>query len=203
MKKIIIILSIVLGLCITIFLMYERIRQLNQELSISQNNTKALLVENCNLDSTSRTLKLTVDHLERSNDSISKVLLNTMKKNHVNQKKISQLQYMLETNFRIDTISFRDTLFVNDIHVDTCITNSPWYVMNLQLDYPNSIIVNPEFTNEYVTMFSYKKETINPPKKFFLWRWFQRKHIVIEVKIFNKNPYSSIDTTRFIDIIKR
>lgn len=125
MKKIIIILSIVLGLCITIFLMYERIRQLNQELSISQNNTKALLVENCNLDSTSRTLKLTVDHLERSNDSISKVLLNTMKKNHVNQKKISQLQYMLETNFRIDTISFRDTLFVNDIHIDTCITNSP------------------------------------------------------------------------------
>lgn len=203
MKKIIIILSIVLGLCITIFLMYERIRQLNQELSISQNNTKALLVENCNLDSTSRTLKLTVDHLERSNDSISKVLLNTMKKNHVNQKKISQLQYMLETNFRIDTISFRDTLFVNDIHVDTCIANSPWYVMNLQLDYPNSIIVNPEFTNEYVTMFSYKKETINLPKKFFLWRWFQRKHIVTEVKIVNNNPYSSIDTTRFIDIIKR
>lgn len=203
MKKIIIILSIVLGLCITIFLMYERIRQLNQELSISQNNTKALLVENCNLDSTSRTLKLTVDHLERSNDSISKVLLNTMKKNHVNQKKISQLQYMLETNFRIDTVSFRDTLFVNNIHVDTCIANSPWYVMNLQLDYPNSIIVNPEFTNEYVTVFSYKKETINPPKKFFLWRWFQRKHIVTEVKIVNNNPYSSIDTTRFIDIIKR
>ena len=51
-------------------------------------------------------------------------------------------------------------------------------------------------------MVNKKKETINPPKKFFLFRWFQRKHTILEVNMVEKNPYIENKNNRFIEIIK-
>lgn len=202
MKKWLIISAIIIILCSTIVLLYNKITTLEQKLSIAENNTKALLLENSELNSTSRILKLTIEQLTYSKDSISKTLVKTLEVNKINKKKISQLQYMLETNFRVDTVKFRDTLFLNRIDLDTLIKDDRWYRLDMKLKHPNTIIVNPTFTNEYTTVFTYKKETIMPPKKFFLCRWFQKKHYVTEVKVFNNNPYSITDTLRFIDIVK-
>lgn len=47
-----------------------------------------------------------------------------------------------------------------------------------------------------------KKETIDPPKKFFLCRWFQKKQTILEVKIVEKSPYIEQKESRFIEIIK-
>lgn len=190
-------------LCCAIFFLYKKNEALKIEISNSQANIKALLLENIALDSTSRILKLTIDQLEYSKDSISKHLIKTVKDNKKNKELITQLQYMLTTNFRVDTVRFKDTIFVKDTHIDTCITDNKWYFLNLKLDHPNSITIEPKFINEFTTIFSYKKETIDPPKKFFLCRLLQRKHYVTETIVVNNNPYSSVDTTRFIEIIKR
>ena len=202
MKKWIVILGVALGLIATIYFLIVKVNNLNEKLSDAQNNTKSLITTNTMLDSTCRTLKLTIDQLENSNDSISKVLTKTIKDNNINKKKIKQLQYSLTTNFRIDTITFRDTLFKEYIDIDTIVSDNKWYSLNLRLKSPSTFIVNPSFVNENVLVLFYKKETVNPPKKFFLWRWFQKKHIVTEGIITNNNPYCKQDTTRIIEIVK-
>ena len=202
MKKWLITIGVILGLSAIIYFQFVKINNLNEKISDAQNNTKALIATNTSLDSTCRTLKLTMEQLEYSNDSISKALVNAIKDNNLNKKKIQQLQYSLTTNFRVDTITFRDTLFREYVDIDTTISDNKWYTLNLTLKSPSTFIVNPNFTNENVLALSYKKETVNPPRKFFLWRWFQKKHIVTEGIVINNNPYCKQDTLRVIEVVK-
>lgn len=202
MKKWLVIIGIILALSAVIYFQFVRIQNLNEKFEAAQNNTKALITTNSNLDSTCRTLKMTMEQLEYSNDSISKLLMNTIKSNELNKKKIKQLQYSLSTNFRIDTVTFRDTLFREYVDLDTTISDNKWYSLNLKLKSPSTFIVDPRFVNENVLTLSYKKETVNPPRKFFLWRWFQKKHIVTEGTVINNNPYCKQDTLRIIEVVK-
>ena len=48
----------------------------------------------------------------------------------------------------------------------------------------------------------YKKETINPPKKCAIGRWFQKKHKVVEVNVVEKNPYIENKQQRFTEFVK-
>lgn len=48
----------------------------------------------------------------------------------------------------------------------------------------------------------YRKEIIDPPKKCFIARWFQKKHKVVEVNVVEKNPYIENKQQRFIEIVK-
>ena len=85
--------------------------------------------------------------------------------------------------------------------MDTTIKDE-WYQLNLGLRYPNTIITNPSFISEKYIVLNYKKETINPPKKCAIARWFQKKHKVVEVNIIEKNPYIENKQQKFIEIIK-
>ena len=58
------------------------------------------------------------------------------------------------------------------------------------------------FISEKYIITNKRKETINPPKKFFLFRWFQRKHWVMEVYIKEKNPYIKEINNKFVEIIE-
>ena len=64
------------------------------------------------------------------------------------------------------------------------------------------IAVKPEFKSEKHIIVSTKKETVNPPKKFFLFRWLQKKHRVLHVDIVEKNPYVENQTSKYVEIIK-
>lgn len=172
-----------------------------EQLKQAENNTKALLFVQDSLKYSNRTLQLSIEQLKYFNDSISKSLNAAIKKSKKDEDKISQLQYAVATNFKIDTVYFKDTLFVENTCLDTTLTDNKWYSVNLKLKSPNLVVVNPKFTNEIITIFNYKKETIAPPKKCFIRRWFQKKHIVTETTIINNNPYCKIDTTRFINIV--
>ena len=56
--------------------------------------------------------------------------------------------------------------------------------------------------SERYVIVDYKKETINPPKKCAIVRWFQKKHKIIEVEVVEKNPYIENKQQRFIEIVK-
>lgn len=186
----------------TIYFLNKSLKETTEQLKQAENNTKALLINSDELSNNNRTLKLSIEQLNYFNDSISRVLKYTIEKNKKNKDKISQLQYLLSTNTKVDTVYFKDTLFINNTNIDTTITDKKWYSINLKLKSPNILTVSPKFNNEFITIFSYKKETINPPKKFFIARWFQKKHIITETTIINSSPYSTVDTTRFIEIVK-
>lgn len=204
MKKylIIAIVTLFVLMCSFTSILYYQLNECVEQLKQAENNTKTLLLAKDSLSNNNRTLQLSIEQLNYYNDSISRVLKSSIKDLKLKNEKISQLQYLLTTNSKTDTLVFKDTLFVNNVSIDTTITDNKWYNINFKIKSPNTLIATPSFNNEIVTLFHYKKETINPPKKCFIGRWFQKKHIVTETTIINNNPYSTVDTTRIIEIVK-
>lgn len=145
--------------------------------------------------------KLTAEQLSYANDSILKELNDARKELKVKDKNLKSVQYITSTLSRVDTITLKDTIFKEPIKIDTIIGDK-WYNAKIALSYPSTIIVSPTFKSEKNIVVSTKKETVNPPKKFWLFRLFQKKHTVIKVNIIEKNPYVSNEESKYIEIIK-
>lgn len=180
----------------------NRIKKLETQLSYSKANEKALFAENDSLEENSRTLYLTIEQLNSINDSIVKKMNSYRKEIGIKDKEIKELGYQLSKASKTDTLILRDTLFREpDFSLDTLLGNK-WYSLYLSLEYPSKMVITPEFVSErYVSMFL-KKETVNPPKKCAIGRLFQKKHYIMEVEVEEKNPYISVEQSKYIKIIE-
>ena len=194
------VLFIVSLLGIGIYIWNER-QDLKKEVCTLRNNQKAFIAENSSLKNESRALKFTIEQLNYYNDSILQKMNDVRKELKIKDKNIKQLQYLLSVSTKKDTVLFTDTIFRDkSLALDTIIGDK-WYNIRLGLKYPNLIYTEPTFTSEKYIIVNKKKETVNPPKKFFLFRWFQRKHWVMEVHIKEKNPYIKEIDNKFVEII--
>lgn len=181
--------------------LYTKYRSIQNELLTTKSNEKALLLDNANLGNKNRELQLTTEQLEYFNDSILKKLKEIKRELNIKDKDLKSLQYISSVVTKVDTIVMRDTIFKENYRIDTVISND-WYRLKLGLYYPNEVVVNPTFKSEKYIVLSYRKETIDPPKKCWLLRLFQKKHKVVEVNIVEKNPYINNENSKFIEIVK-
>lgn len=189
-------------LAISTYTLYTNNQKLKEEISISVSNQKAFIAENSSLKDESRAFKFTVEQLNCYNDSILQKMNDVRKELSIKDKDLKQMQYLLSEATKKDTIVFRDTLFrVLTLNIDTLVGDK-WYQMRLGLKYPSTITTAPTFISEKYIMVDYKKETINPPKKCWLLRLFQKKHRVVEVNVVEKNPYIENKQQRFIEIVE-
>lgn len=199
MKKYIIILILILVGAVA-YLSYQN-KQLTTKYETSIENIKAYDAQLSGLKDNNRVFKLTIDQLNYSNDSIINKMKEVQKELGIKDKRLQQLQYDLSHVQRNDTITLTDTIFRNDFSLDT-IVGDKWFKTNLHLKFPSTIALSPEIELERYTFINGKRETVNPPKKFFLFRWFQKKHTVVEVNVREMNPYVKNKTQRFIQIIE-
>lgn len=187
-------------LILIIWCLQVKISNLNEALDNSVNNEKAYAAENSGLKD--RVFRLSINQLEyyRVKDSLMKKMKVVANENGIKDKKIKALQYQLEHFSKKDTIFIRDTIFKDPGFIlDTCLVDE-WNKSCLHLAYPGTIMLNNIYKNEkYVTLDSHKEPV--KPRKWFLPRWFTRKHIVVEVLIVDKNPYVSTPQQRYIEII--
>ena len=189
-------------LAISTYTLYTNNKKLKEEISISMSNQKAFIAENSSLKEENRVFKFTIEQLNHYNDSILQKMNEVRKELKIKNKDLKQMQYLLSEAQKKDTIVFRDTLFREPtLKIDTLLGDR-WYQMKLGLRYPSTIITEPKFVSEKYVIVDYKKETINPPKKCAIARWFQKKHKVIEVEVVEKNPYIENKQQRFIEIVK-
>ena len=189
-------------LSISVYILYTKNQSLKEELSISVSNEKAFIAENSSLKDENRVFKFTVEQLNYYNDSILQKMNDVRKELKIKDKDLKQMQYLLSVSTKKDTVLFTDTVFKDkSLALDTIIGDK-WYNIRLGLKYPFYIYTEPTFTSEKYIIVNKKKETINPPKKFFLFRWFQRKHWVMEVHIKEKNPYIKETNNKFVEIIE-
>lgn len=194
-------LFVIIFLSLLVVLFYRKYNNALDKNSILANNNKALFSENKKLNTKNYQYELSIKDLKYYNDSINTKLDSIIKSNNIKTKDLTQVQYIKTVSSKTDTIIYRDTLFVPKLNLDTLLVKDG-YTLRLELKYPNEIITTPTFINEEYVLFSNKKETIDPPKKFFLLRWFQKKQIVVTVDVINNNKYSNIQSKRFIKIIK-
>lgn len=200
MKKYIIILILILIGAVA-YLSYQN-RQLTTKYETSIENVKAYDAQLSGLEGDNRVLKLTVEQLNYFNDSIIKKMKVVQKELGIKDKRLQQLQYEASHAQRTDTIILPDTLFINpQLKLDT-IVGDKWFKTNLHLEFPSTIALSPEIELERYIFINGKRETVNPPKKFFLFRWFQKKHNVLHVTVVENNPYVINDRQKFIEIIK-
>lgn len=189
-------------LAISTYTFYNKNQSLKEELSVLMSNQKAFISENSSLKEENRMFKFTVEQLNYYNDSILQKMNEVRKELNVKDKDLKQMQYLLSEATKKDTIVFRDTLFREpSLSIDTLIGDK-WYQMRLGLKYPSTITTAPTFISEKYVVVDYKKETINPPKKCWLLRLFQKKHKVVEVNVVEKNPYIENKQQRFIEIVE-
>ena len=187
---------------ISTYTLYTNNQKLKEEISISMSNQKAFIVENSSLKEENRVFKFTVEQLNYYNDSILQKMNEVRKELKIKDMDLKQMQYLLSEAQKKDTIVFRDTLFREPtLKIDTLLGDR-WYQMKLGLRYPSTIITEPKFTSEKYVIMNYKRETIDPPRKCFIARWFQKKHKVVEVEVVEKNPYIENKQQRFIEIVE-
>ena len=189
-------------LAVSTYTLYNRNQDLKEEISVSMTNQKAFIAENTSLKEENRAFKFTIEQLNYYNDSILQKMNDVRKELKIKDSNLKQMQYLSSVSTKKDTVLFTDTVFRDkSLALDTIIGDK-WYNIRLGLKYPNLIYTKPTFTSEKYIIVNKKKETINPPKKFFLFRWFQRKHWVMEVHIKEKNPYIKEVNNKFVEIIE-
>lgn len=202
MRKILIYIGVLAALILVLCVSIRRCQDIQDKLDITTANIKAYDMQLSAEKNKSTAYQFTIEQLNYFQDSILMELNETRKELKIKDSKLKSLQYISSNFSKTDTIVIEDTIFKDvTFSLDTVIGDD-WYNVSLGLKYPSTIAVTPEFKSVKHVVISTRKKTVNPPKKFFLFRWFQRKYQVIQVDVIEKNPYSGDSESRYIEIIK-
>ena len=198
-KYLIIGLSYIL-LILTVFLLYRQNVNLRVDRDMQLENVKAYSALYSDSEKEKRAFKLSLDQMRATNDSVFQKMLQFQKDLKIKDKNIEQLQYRLSVAKKTDSLILRDTVFRDpEFKLDT-VFGDKWITQKLHLEYPGKVVSSPEITLENYVARTNKNETIKPRKKFFLWRWFQKKHTVTTVEVVEKNIYVKDSISRFVII---
>ena len=169
----------------------------NKELT----NVKAYQSENSDLKNQSFIHLKTIEQLQASKDSTDIALKEAIEKLNIKPKNVVSAGSVASNIEKKDSIILSDTVFVEDLDLDTIIGDK-WYKAELELHYPARVDLAVSVKSIKHIIVHNKRETINPPKKFWLWRLFQKKHTIQEVIVDEENPYIEAGSQRFIQIVK-
>lgn len=189
-------------LIVALLVAFAQEKETKKKLDIAMANIKAYNQELSDAQRKSTAYQLTVEQMKYYQDSILKELDSTRKALKIKDKNLNAVQYVESSFTKTDTLILKDTLFREpQLAIDTTFQDE-WYSIKLGLRYPSTIAVSPDFKSVKHIIVHTKKETVNPPKKFFLFRWFQKKHTVLQVDVVEKNPYVHGETSKYVEIIK-
>ena len=193
---------IILGMVLAIVYYLNETAKYKELYNKELTNVKAYQSENNDLKNQSIAHIMTIDQLIASKDSGDIALKEALKKLNVKPKNVVSAGSVTSNIEKRDSIIFiHDTIFQSKVNIDTIIGDK-WYKAQVGLHYPSRIDLTVSVQSVKHIVVHNKKETINPPKKFWLWRLFQRKHTIQEVLIDEENPHIKSGSQRFINIIK-
>lgn len=195
-------LIIIIILCGIIWALSSSKNEYKDNYYIAVENTKAYQQQLTNTQKEIIAFKFTIEQLQYFNDSITNKLLQKQKELDIKDDNIKQMQYIMSEFNTSDTIILSDTIFLQpDFYLDT-VLGDKWMNTTLEMKYPNFISIKPTVKSEKSVIVYSEKETVNPPKKFFLCRWFQKKHTVLKIVVEEENPYIINQMNVFYDVIE-
>ena len=189
------------ALCIAVCQQHTHIRRLNESLLVALTNNKAYELEKDSLRKNSIQYQFTIDQLNQSNDSLINRILEIKKQLNLKDKQINELQYFASINDKRDTIIVKDTIFQKGVALDTLLGDD-WSQLAIHAEYPNFLDVDYSFKNESLIVLHDSRVTVDPPKKCWIGRLFQKKQTIVEVDVVQENPYCTNKEQKFIKIIK-
>ena len=196
-----ILIATLIGLGVAIKLQSDKIKQLNTELLVSTNNNKAYEAERDSLRNNAIQFQFTMDQLKHSKDSLINRINEIRKQVNAKDKQINELQYFASINNKRDSIIVRDTIFQKGVALDTLIGDD-WSQLAIRAEYPNLLDVDYSFKNETLVVMHDSRVTVDPPKKCWLARLFQKKQTIVEIDVVQENPYCINKEQKFVKIVK-
>ena len=198
-----VLLALFIGLGLIISQQNRHIKELNNSLLVATNNNKAYELERDSLKNNVIQFQFTVEQLNHSNDSLLNRLNEARKKLKIKDKEINELQYFASVNSKRDTIYLNhvDTIFQRGVALDTLIGDD-WSSLAIHVEYPNLLDVDYSFKNSTIVLMHDSRVTVDPPKKCWLLRLFQKKQTIVEIDVVQENPYCINQEQKFLKIIK-
>lgn len=203
MKPIVIAVIVIILLITAEIITFQAFMGKAQEVKIAQGNVKAYTDE----------LVTTKDKLGR--ETSQKYILQSSIKNIVlgNASEVNDLKtVMKEQDLKLkNLLSYSNIVTKIDTFLKVVRTSkdsvyvftfNPEFVVKVGIE-SDSAWCNPTLTNKQLLIFSDKRETILPPKQFFLWRWLQKRHIVVKAVVRNSNPAVKTTSLNSTYIIKK
>ena len=142
--------------------------------------------------------KSTIDDLRHINDSMVQCLLNARQQVSAKDKEIEYMLHHQSIAVVTDTVVLTDTIFRDkDYSLDTLMEDE-WHSTRITLKYPSYIEATTSVLSVKDVFIYHSRETVEPPKKFFLCRWFQKKHTVYKVYVEEQNPMILSQKTLFV-----
>lgn len=177
--------------------------KLSRKYNTAIQNNKAYESQLDVIQDENKVFQFTIEQLEILNDKSIKELDSMRKELGIKDKKLQQMGKVKEKIYIVDSIVVHDTIFNNpDFVLDTCLGDE-WYQNCLHMAYPNDISSQIDINTDLNCFIHTTRETINPPKKTWLGRLFQRKHTVINVNVVENNPHSNVKEVKFIKILDK
>lgn len=195
-----VLLAIGVGLVCYYIVDYRRLKADNE---VMEKNIKALMEQYNDLDAENYELMFTLEDYNYYSDSLLERLRETQKELDIKDRELRYVQSLNTTLVKYDTVllSKRDTLFVEGLSIDTTIGDR--YISNrLLLEYPSRVELSTVVRSEKDVLITQERETVQPPKRCWLGRLFQRKHDVIKVHVKEHNPYVDKTEEVFIKIVE-
>jgi hypothetical protein len=87
------------------------------------------------------------------------------------------------------------------VALDTLLKDD-WSRLAIRAEYPNLLDVDYSFKNETLVIMHDSRVTVDPPKKCWLARLFQKKQTIVEIDVVQENPYCENKEQKFIKIVK-
>lgn len=196
-----ILLVLFIGLGCAIMQQSKHIKELNNSLLVATNNNKAYEAERDSLKNNVVQFQFTVEQLNHSNDSLLNRLNEVRKKLKIKDKEINELQYFASLSQKSDSIFVHDTIFQKGVVLDTLIGDD-WSSLAVHAEYPNLLNVDYSFKNSTVVVMHDSRVTVDPPKKCWLLRLFQKKQTIVEIDVVQENPYCINQEQKFIKVVK-
>lgn len=195
--------ALIIGLGIAVGVQAKQVKRWKEMYEVVQQTNTSYLKDLQSAKNDIHQYELTIEDLRLMNDSITNKMLDLQKKLKVKDKQVQNLQYMYSHFTKIDTIIFEDTIFLEpELCIDTLVGDE-WVMSDLHLEWPGEIQISTQIQSKKTVMVYLQKETIEPPKKCWIARLFQKKRKVAKVYIDEENPYIDDQQNLFIDVIKK
>lgn len=170
--------------------------------NIAIQNEKAYALQLDKEKAHSNVFKIKIEQLTYYNDSITAVLNNAKNELKIKDKQLTSLSYLATQVKKTDTIRLTDTIFKEQTFVLDTIVGDKWVSTKLYMEYPSEVVLQSTVVSEKSVIMYIEKEYVDPPKKCWFLRLFQKKHTVLKAVVKENNPYVTDQENVFFQIIE-
>ena len=197
-KLLITLFALIILLCAALFYFVCKCDRVANERDQYASLTKSYSRVIMDSDNERTVFRMRISDLEVTGDSLICVLDSMRRQIGIRDKRLREMHHRVTYVERTDTIYLSDSIFISGL--DTTITDG-WVSTHLKIDVPNKITHSVSVRNQTDLFVTTKRETVNPPRKFFLFRLFQKKHLVVTVVAKEGNPWCQTAESRHVEIV--